>query len=164
MASKLSSGDLISERYASALYDLAAEKKLVDSVLKDLEFLQKCMKENKDLMAFVNDHRIALEICLKSNIQTRSITFLNNHPFKYYFDQHLRVTLNTDNRLISNTTLSEEYYLAVETFNLTLQNIRTIIINGFKSAFLPHNERRDLIKTVVDELESEFSFEKRVIV
>ena len=122
------------------------------------------LKENEDLMAFINDHRIALEICLKSNIQTRSISSLKNHPFKYYFDQHLRVTLNTDNRLISDTTLSEEYYLAAETFNLTMQDIRTIIINGFKSAFLPHNERRDLIKTVVDELESEFSFEKRVIV
>ena len=122
------------------------------------------LKENEDLMAFVNDHRIALEICLKSNIQTRSISSLKNHPFKYYFDQHLRVTLNTDNRLISNTTLSEEYYLAAETFNLTMQDIRTIIINGFKSAFLPHNERRDLIKNIVDELESEFSFEKRVIV
>ena len=122
------------------------------------------LKENEDLMSFINDHRIALEICLKSNIQTRSISSLKNHPFKYYFDQHLRVTLNTDNRLISDTTLSEEYYLAAETFNLTLQNIRTIIINGFKSAFLPHNERRDLIKNIVDELESEFSFEKRVIV
>ena len=122
------------------------------------------LKENKDLMEFINDHRIALEICLKSNIQTRSISSLKNHPFKYYFDQHLRVTLNTDNRLISDTTLSEEYYLAAETFNLTMQDIRTIIINGFKSAFLPHNERRDLIKNIVDELESEFSFEKRVIV
>ena len=120
--------------------------------------------ENKDLMAFVNDHRISLEICLKSNIQTRSIPSLEVHPFKYYLDQHLRVTLNTDNRLISDTTLTEEYLLAVNTFNLTLQDIRTIIINGFKSAFLPHNERRELIRKVVDELEAEFSFEKRVIV
>ena len=92
------------------------------------------------------------------------ISSLKNHPFKYYFDQNLRVTLNTDNRLISDTTLSEECHLAAETFNLTLQDIRTIIINGFKSAFLPHNERRNLIKNIVDELESEFSFEKRVIV
>ena len=53
MASQLSSGDLISERYASALYDLAAEKKIVDSVLKDLEFLQKFIKENKDLKLLV---------------------------------------------------------------------------------------------------------------
>ena len=120
--------------------------------------------ENKDLMAFVNDHRISLEICLKSNIQTRSIPSLAAHPFKDYLDQHLRVTLNTDNRLISDTTLTDEYLLAVNTFNLTMQDIRTIIINGFKSAFLPHNERRGLIRNVVDELEAEFSFEKRVIV
>ena len=122
------------------------------------------LMENKDLMAFVNDHRISLEICLKSNIQTRSIPSLEVHPFKYYLDQHLRVTLNTDNRLISDTTLTDEYLLAVNTFNLTLQDIRTIIINGFKSAFLPHNERRELIRKVVDELEAEFSFEKRVII
>jgi len=122
------------------------------------------LMENKDLMAFVNDHRISLEICLKSNIQTRSIPTLEAHPFKYYLDQHLRVTLNTDNRLISDTTLTDEYLLALNTFNLTMQDIRTIIINGFKSAFLPHNERRELIRNVVDELETEFSFEKRVIV
>ena len=44
------------------------------------------------------------------------------------------------------------------------QDISTIIINGFKSAFLPHNERRELIRNVVDKLETEFSFEKLVIV
>ena len=49
MASQLSSGDLISERYASALYDLAVEKKIVDLVLEDLTFIQKCIQENKDL-------------------------------------------------------------------------------------------------------------------
>ena len=53
MASQLSSGDLISERYASALYDLASEKKIVDSVLKDLELLQKCIQENEDLKLLV---------------------------------------------------------------------------------------------------------------
>ena len=53
MASQLSSGDLISERYASALYDLAAEKKNVDSVLKDFEFLQKCIQESEDLKLLV---------------------------------------------------------------------------------------------------------------
>ena len=53
MASQLSSGDLISERYASALYDLAAEKKIVDSVLKYLEFLQTCIQESADLKLLV---------------------------------------------------------------------------------------------------------------
>jgi len=53
VTSQLSSGDLISDRYASALYDLAAEKKIVDLVLEDLTFLQKCIQENKDLKLLV---------------------------------------------------------------------------------------------------------------
>lgn len=122
------------------------------------------LRENPDLMDYVNDHRIALEICLTSNIQTRSVRSLEDHPFKFYFDNHLRVTLNTDNRLMSNTTLTEEYWLAFRHYKLTPGNIRSIIINGFKSAFLHHNQRRELIKEVMDELETNFGFEKRVIV
>ena len=118
------------------------------------------LHEDIDLMNYVNDHRIALEICLTSNIQVRSVDSIEVHPFKKYFDEDIRVTLNTDNRLISNTTLTDEYLLAVETFNLTKKDLRTIIINGFKGAFLPHNERRELIKTVAIELESNFSSTK----
>ena len=118
------------------------------------------LHEDIDLMNYVNDHRIALEICLTSNIQVRSVDSIEVHPFKKYFDEDIRVTLNTDNRLISNTTLTDEYLLAVETFNLTKQDLRTIIINGFKGAFLPHNERREMINWVVSELDSNFSAEK----
>ena len=121
------------------------------------------LHEDIDLMNYVKDHRIALEICLTSNIQVRSVESIEVHPFKKYFDEDIRVTLNTDNRLISNTTLTDEYLLAVETFNLTKQDLRTIIINGFKGAFLPHNERRELIKNVVAELESEFGFDEKII-
>ena len=115
--------------------------------------------EDRDLMNYVNDHRIALEICLTSNIQVRSVDSIEVHPFKQYLDEDIRVTLNTDSRLISNTTLTDEYLLATKTFNLTIQNIRTIIINGFKSAFLPHNERREIINLVISEMESNFSSE-----
>ena len=118
------------------------------------------LHEDIDLMNYVKDHRIALEICLTSNIQVRSVDSIEVHPFKKYFDEDIRVTLNTDNRLISNTTLTDEYLLAVETFNLTKQDLRTIIINGFKGAFLPHNERRKMINLVVSELESNFSSKK----
>ncbi len=118
------------------------------------------LHEDIDLMNYVNDHRIALEICLTSNIQVRSVDSIEVHPFKKYFDEDIRVTLNTDNRLISNTTLTDEYLLAVETFNLTKQDLRTIIINGFKGAFIPHYERRKMINLVVAELESNFSLEK----
>lgn len=122
------------------------------------------LKENPDLMQYVNDHRIPLEICLNSNIHTKSIRSLEDHPFPNYLTDHLRVTLNTDNRLISDTTLTKEYLTAINQYNLNANQIRTIIINGFKSAFLPHSERRILIKNIVDELESEFGFDERVIV
>jgi len=122
------------------------------------------LRENTDLLKYVNDHRIPLEICLNSNIHTKSISSLKSHPFPYYLKNHLRVTLNTDNRLISNTSLTDEYLTAISEYNLNSQNIRTIIINGFKSSFLPHQVRRVLIKNIVDELESEFGFEQRIIV
>lgn len=119
------------------------------------------LHEDKNLMHYVNDHRITLEICLTSNIQVQSVDSYKSHPFKLYLDEDIRVTLNTDNRLISNTTLTDEYKLAMDTFNLNTHNLRRIIINGFKSVFLSHKKRRNLIKTVIDELESEFGFEDR---
>jgi len=122
------------------------------------------LRENIDLMQFVNDHRIALEINLISNIHTRSVESLQNHPFKFYLDEGIRVTLNTDNRLISGTTLTKEYALAMETFNLNPQHLRNIVIAGFKSAFLHHQERKQLIKSVITELEDEFGFTKRILV
>ena len=87
------------------------------------------LHEDIDLMNYVNDHRIALEICLTSNIQVRSVDSIEVHPFKKYFDEDIRVTLNTDNRLISNTTLTDEYLLAADTFKLNIENIFTIVIN-----------------------------------
>jgi len=120
------------------------------------------LHEDKDLMQYVNDHRIALEICLTSNIQIRSVDSIEMHPFKQYLAEDIRITLNTDNRLISNTTLTDEYFLAAKTFNLARQNLRTIIINGFKGAFLPHNERREMIKLVVSDLELNFNSEKSI--
>ncbi len=114
-------------------------------------------------MHYVNDHRIALEICLTSNVHTKSVRSLKEHPFKYYFDQGIRVTLNTDNRLVSNTSLSQEYLIARETFGLTLNDFRDIIINGFKSSFLSHQQRREMIKTVVEELKAEFGIKPLII-
>ena len=120
--------------------------------------------EDIDLLNYINDHRIPLEICLTSNINTKSVSSISTHPFKHYINEKIRVTLNTDNRLISNTSLSNEYKIAIDNFNLSENDIRTIIINGFKSAFLPHNKRRELIRKVVDELEDEFNFSKHLII
>ena len=115
------------------------------------------LKENKDLMNYVNDHRITLEICLTSNWQTRSIRSLKYHPLKYYYDQGIRVTINTDNRLMSGTTLTKEFLLAHKLFGFKLHDFREMIIMAMKSAFLPYAERKQMIRGIADELEQEFS-------
>ena len=115
------------------------------------------LKENKDLMNYVNDHRITLEICLTSNWQTRSIRSLKYHPLKYYYDQGIRVTINTDNRLMSGTTLTKELLLAHKLFGFKLHDFREMIIMAMKSAFLPYAERKQMIRGIADELEQEFS-------
>src|SRR5262252_5551423 len=74
------------------------------------------LREDPDLMQYVNDHRVPLEVCLSSNIQTRTVRSMPEHPFHFYFKNGLRVTLNTDSRLISATTVSQELALAVRAF------------------------------------------------
>ncbi len=114
------------------------------------------LKEDKDLMNYVNDHRIPLEICLTSNWQTRSVRSLKFHPMKYYYDQGIRVTLNTDNRLISGTTLTDEFLLARKLFGFGLNDFREFTIIAMKSAFVHHDERKVMIKNIAEELESKF--------
>ena len=114
------------------------------------------LKEDKDLMNYVNDHRITLEICLTSNWHTRSVHSLKHHPIKYYYNQGIRVTLNTDNRLISNTTLTKEFLLAHKLFGFGLHDFREFTITAMKSAFLPYKERKQMIKEIAEELENEF--------
>ena len=107
-------------------------------------------------MQYVNDHRIPLEICLTSNWQTRGVRSLKYHPAKYYYKQGIRVTLNTDNRLMSNTTLTREFMLAHELFNFNLHDFREITIIAMKSAFLHHNERKRMIQSIAEEFEQNF--------
>jgi adenosine deaminase len=104
------------------------------------------LKENGDLLNYVNDHRIPLEICMSSNIQTQAVRKLEEHPFRFYLDLGIRVTLNTDNRLITNTTMTNEYYLAYQEFDFTPREILTIVMNGVKSAFIPYEIKRDFIQ------------------
>ena len=104
------------------------------------------LRENPDLMRYVNDHRIPLEVCLSSNVQTRTVPSVRAHPFGFYFREGLRVTLNTDSRLISATTVSQEIALAARTFRLGPYEIKRVIINGFKSSFLPYKEKARVLR------------------
>lgn len=109
--------------------------------------------EDPDLTQYVNDRRIALEVCLTSNVQTRVAESYATHPFREYFDRGLNVTLNTDNRLMSATTLTDEYVYAAEHLGFTLEELAGIAINGFESAFLPWEERLMLIEEASDRIE-----------
>jgi adenosine deaminase len=109
--------------------------------------------EDGDLLNYVNDHRIPVEICLKSNQHTKAVLTLKDHPFDFYYSYGLRVTLNTDNRLISDTTLTDEYMLAIQNWNLSYVDLKNIIINGFKSSFYPYFERVKVLKEALAEME-----------
>ncbi|RMH76992.1 MAG: adenosine deaminase [Calditrichaeota bacterium] len=108
--------------------------------------------EDGDLLNYVNDHRIPLEICLLSNIQTGAAPSLEKHPLRFYYDYGLRVCINTDNRLISDTTVTNELYLAAKHLNFNLDDIKSIILDGFKSAFLPNRAKSIMLNMVNDEL------------
>ena len=69
---------------------------------------------------------------------------MNSHPFKFYLDLGLRVTLNTDNRLITDTTVSDEYLLAQTQWDLQAEELGWIMENGFQSAFLPFRDKLQL--------------------
>lgn len=111
------------------------------------------LREDGDLLNYVNDHRIPLEMCITSNVQTKAVDSYAHHPIKFYFDYGIRVTLNTDNRLISNTTLTNEYMIAIEKYGFKPDDIKYLILNGFKSAFLPLNKKVKLIHRISKEME-----------
>lgn len=110
--------------------------------------------EDTELTQYVNDRRIALEICLTSNVQTRVASSYETHPLRSYFDHGMNVVLNTDNRLMSGTTLTEEYAHAARHLDFDFDELCTVALNGFESAFLPWEERIELLQSVSAEMES----------
>jgi adenosine deaminase len=101
--------------------------------------------EDESLTQYVNDRRIALEICLTSNVQTRAVESYQEHPLRQYFDRGMNVVLNTDNRLVSGTTLTDEYAHAATTLDFSFDELCEIALNGFAAAFIPWEERARLI-------------------
>jgi adenosine deaminase len=102
-----------------------------------------------DLAQYVLDKRIPLEICLISNVHTGAARTLVEHPFKILYQEKFRVTLNTDNRLMSATTMTKEFEAAATTFGLTVNDFEIITINAMKSAFLPYDRRCHFIYSVL---------------
>ncbi|HEX3868342.1 MAG TPA: adenosine deaminase [Gemmatimonadaceae bacterium] len=101
--------------------------------------------EDESLTQYVSDRRIALEICLTSNVQTHAVESYDEHPFRRYYDRGMNVVLNTDNRLMSATTLTDEYMHAATRLGFTFDELCDVALNGFASAFIPWQDRERLI-------------------
>lgn len=110
--------------------------------------------EDPELTQYVNDRRIGLEICLTSNVQTHAAKSYETHPLREYFDRGMNLTLNTDNRLMSGTTLTDEYVYAASKLDFTLDELCTLALNGFEAAFLPWEQRVKLLDEVSTEMQT----------
>src|SRR3954471_5677690 len=111
------------------------------------------LREDGDLLNYVNDHRIPIECCPSSNVQTGAVNDIVSHPFKFYLDFGIRVTINTDNRLITNTTMTKELSVVCRQFGLTAGDLRNILVAGFKSSFLTFHDRAQLVRKVQNEMD-----------
>ncbi len=97
------------------------------------------------LAAYMRDKRIPLELCPSSNVDTGAVASLAEHPIRHFIAQHFRVTVNTDNRLMSGVTLSEEFRRLSATLDLRLADVERLTINAMKSAFVGYDERVAII-------------------
>ncbi len=101
------------------------------------------------LASYVRDRRVPLELCPSSNLQTGAARSIAEHPIGLLTAMRFRVTVNTDNRLMSGTSMSREMELLTDAFGYDLDDLRWFTVNAMKSAFLPFDERLDLIERVV---------------
>ncbi|KIR65067.1 MULTISPECIES: adenosine deaminase [Micromonospora] len=101
------------------------------------------------LAAYVRDKRIPLELCPSSNVQTGAAASIAEHPIGLLRDLRFRVTVNTDNRLMSGTSMSREMALLVEAFGYGWKELQWFTINAMKSAFIPFDERLVIIDEVI---------------
>ena len=101
------------------------------------------------LAAYVRDTRIPLEMCPSSNVQTGAAESVALHPISLLKRLRFRVTVNTDNRLMSGTSMSREMDLLVQDAGWTMEDLRWVTINAMKSAFIPFEERLAIIEGVV---------------
>jgi adenosine deaminase len=124
------------------------------------------LEEDPELMSFVADHRIPLEICLTSNLKSGVVDRAADHPLRIYLEAGLRLCLNTDNTLLLGTDIVQELRLAVDTFDLTLLQLEAILLGGFKSAFMPEKVAHECIMDALGDytrIRDEFALDRMVV-
>ncbi len=110
--------------------------------------------EDPALADEVHERGIALELCLTSNVQTRATDRYETHPLKQFLARGMNVCLNTDNRLMSGTTLVDEYHHAATSCDCTFDELAGMALDGFRSSFLPDAEKLPMLERMVLEIEA----------
>ena len=111
----------------------------------------------RQLAEYIASQRITIEVCLTSNAQTNArMRALERHPLRQMLDREMSITLCTDNRLVSHTTVTDELRLAVRYLQLAPHELRNVVIAGFKGSFFPgtYREKRDFVRRVIDRYEA----------
>lgn len=118
-------------------------------IVDDIEVLPDGAVELGRVAAIVRDKRMPLEMCPSSNVQTGAVPSIEKHPFDLLARLRFRVTVNTDNRLMSDTTMSQEMFRLVEAFGYGWSDLERFTINAMKSAFIHFDERLAIIDEVI---------------
>jgi adenosine deaminase len=105
------------------------------------------LRKDPELMQYFADHRIPLEICPTSNVDTQAVPSLEAHPIETYVRSNIPVTVNTDNRLFSRTSMTEELWRVYQHCNLEARHLREIVLNGFRYAFLPYQQKQSVLRS-----------------
>ncbi|MFH1829656.1 MAG: adenosine deaminase family protein [Pseudomonadota bacterium] len=129
---------------------------IFDADLVELPTKEEREKYARDLWEYIADRRITIEVCLTSNLQTMpNLKSIKDHPLAKMLDKRISVTFCTDNRLISNTNVTNEVKLAVSNFEIHSRKLKDLIIYGFKRSFFPgdYMEKRKYVRKVIDHYE-----------
>lgn len=118
-------------------------------IVDDIDFGPDGTPKLGRLAAFVRDRRIPLELCPTSNVHTGAAPSIAEHPIKLLSDLRFRITVNTDNRLMSATSMTQEVMQLVDEFGFSWADIQWLTINAMKSAFIPFDERLEIINKIV---------------
>jgi adenosine deaminase len=118
-------------------------------IADDIQISQEGNVKLGRLAAYIRDRRIPLEMCPTSNVQTGAAPSIAQHPLRILRQLQFRVTVNTDNRLMSQVTLSSEFHRLVEEFGYGWSDVEWLTVNAMKSAFAGFDERLRLINTVI---------------
>jgi len=117
------------------------------------------LRKDPELMQYFANHRIPLEICPSSNVHTQAVPSLAAHPIETYVHSDIPVTVNTDNRLFSRTSVTNELWQVYQECNLTAEDLREVALNGFRYAFLSYGRKQDLLRRTLQDFPLEASEE-----